>query len=139
MDAIGQIRRLLPLLAILVVAAALYDGWVFYSRWDNTRQAQRRIDEKQAEEARRTLAEIGHLKIEGFYASPAVIGRGKQTRLCYSVVDAKTVRIEPPVKELYPALSYCFEVSPGKDTEYKLFAEDGAGHRAIASTEVKVR
>jgi len=133
-----QVRRVLPFLTFLIVAAALYDGWVFYSRWDNARQAQHRRDEKEAEEARRTLELIGHLKIDGFYAVPGVIGRGQPARLCYSVLDAKTVRIEPAVKELYPALSYCFEVSPRKSTEYKLFAEDGAGHSVTATTTLTV-
>jgi hypothetical protein len=48
------------------------------------------------------------------------------------------VRIEPEVGDLHPALSYCLEVAPRKETEYKLTAEDGAGHTATASLAIKV-
>jgi len=53
-------------------------------------------------------------------------------------VGAKIVRMEPAAKELYPAFSHCIQVSPRADTEYKLFAEDGAGHGTTAHVTLKV-
>jgi hypothetical protein len=48
------------------------------------------------------------------------------------------VRIEPPVENVYPALTRCVQVSPRRDTEYKLVAEDGAGHTVSQSFVLKV-
>ena len=94
--------------------------------------------EKETADAKRTLELIGQFKILNFYSVPGVVKRGKHANLCYSVVGTKTVRLEPAVKPLYPALSYCLQVSPQKDTEYRLIAEDGAGHTAAQSLVIKV-
>ena len=124
------LRKALPFLTVAMIAAALYDGWIFYSRWRDARQAEQARQAKQAEEARRTIDMLGggELKILGFYAVPAAIHRGGKASVCYSVSGAKAVRIEPPVEELHPALSYCLQVSPPKTTEYTLTADDGQGH-----------
>lgn len=141
MRATAYLRRILPYLTAAVVLALVYDAWVFYSRWDRARQAEQQRAQKEAEDAQRILKQIGgaDLKILGFYADPPVIAAGQKARLCYSVVNAKRVRIEPAVKELYPALSYCWDVSPRRRTEYRLIAEDGAGHRVNATTGIDVQ
>ena len=141
MSAIAKIRRLLPFLTIAILIALVYDGWIFYSRWDRARRIERQRAEKEAADARRILDLLGggDLKILNFYAVPNVITRGSQANLCYSVISAKRVRIEPPIKNLYPALSYCFQISPRNDTEYKLFAEDDAGNHVSATLAVRVR
>ena len=135
-----MLRRILPFLTLALVAGALYDSWIFYSRSQATREAERARAEKEARSARQTIDQLGGggLKILNFYASPAIIKRGEKSRLCYSVFGAKAVRLEPPVQELHPALSYCFDVSPLKSTEYKLLADDGAGSTAQQSLMVKV-
>jgi hypothetical protein len=119
----------------------LYDGWVFYSRWDEGRQFERAREEKEAQDARRTLDKIGGggLKILGFYASPASIHRGTPTNICYSVAGAKHVRIDPPIKtDLYPAFSYCFQASPRKNTQLTLHAADDSGHEIQQSLALSV-
>src|ERR1700682_3049147 len=133
--ALAQIRRLLPFLSVGIFIALVVDGWIFYSRWARDRETERVRVEKEAQQARRTLDQMGgtDLKILNWYVSPATIQRGNEAHLCYSVVGAKTVRMEPAVKELYPALSHCIQVSPRSNTEYKLFAEDTAGHTATAN------
>ena len=138
--AFAQIRRLLPFLSVGIFLALVVDGWIFYSRWDRDREAERVRVEKEAQQARRTLDLMGgtDLKILSWYVSPGTIHRGAEASLCYSVVGAKTVRMEPAVKELYPAFSHCIQVSPRADTEYKLFAEDNAGHTTTASVTLKV-
>jgi hypothetical protein len=105
------LRKALPFLLVGIVIAAAYDGWVFYSRW---------------------------LKILNFYASPGSIRRGEKANVCYGVFGAKSVRIDPPVEELHPAVAHCLQVSPAKTTEYKLVAEDGAGHSAIQAFVLQV-
>lgn len=139
MTGAALVRRLLPFLSLAVLAVLVYDGWVFYSRWERTREGAREKAEKEQAEARRTLGVIGHLRILDFYINPPAIVLGAQARLCYSVVAAKRVRIEPPVGELQPAFSFCLPVSPRKDTTYTLTAEDDAGHSVTATAEVRVR
>ncbi|HLK51781.1 MAG TPA: hypothetical protein VKT49_26750 [Bryobacteraceae bacterium] len=135
----AKIRRLLPFISLAVLAVALYDGWVFYSRRQSARAVEQQRSEKEAAEARRTMELIGQLKILNLYAVPAAIPRGKSTRLCYSVVGAKTVRMVPEVAGIYPALSRCVEVSPKRDTDYTLFAQDENGHTVTQKVSVQVR
>jgi hypothetical protein len=137
---VALLRRLLPFLAAAVVAALLYDAWTFYSRWSNTRHAEQARQEKEASDARKTLEMLGggQLKILDFYASPAAVKRGGQTMLCFGVSGAKSVRLEPHVDDLHPALSHCMQIAPRADTEYKLIAEDAAGHQVTQSVTVKV-
>ena len=121
-----------------LLAVLLYDAWVFYSRRQASHEAQQQRSQKEAADAKRTLELLGHLKIQNFYASPPVIEHGRSTRLCYSVVDAKTLRVDPPVGDVYPALSHCVEISPQRDTEYTLTATDEAGHSISEKAAVKV-
>jgi len=126
---------------VIVVAAVIYDGSIFYSRWSHERELERARARNEAEEARRTVELLGgnDLRILNFYASPGVIPSGASATICYGVNSAKKVRLEPPVEELWPALSHCFQVAPRKDTEYKLFAEDAAGHAVSQSLLLRVR
>jgi hypothetical protein len=80
----------------------------------------------------------GQLKILSFYASPGAIRRGERANICYGVYGAKSVRIEPPVQALYPAIAYCLQVSPSRSTEYKLVAEDGSNHTVTQSLALRV-
>lgn len=138
MGALAKARRVLPFLSLAVLAVLIYDAWVFFSRRQAAHEAQQQRAEKESADAKRTLELLGQLKIQNFYASPPVIERGKSTRLCYSVVDAKTLRVEPPVGDVYPALSHCVEISPKSDTEYTLTATDEAGHSVSEKAAVKV-
>jgi hypothetical protein len=137
---VSVFRRVLPYLTIAMVIAVLYDGWIFYSRWNYAREAQKAEARQQAQEARRTLDLLGGdtLKILNFYATPPTIRRGQPSLICYGVNAAEHVRIEPPVEQLHPALSHCFQVSPLRDTEYKLSADDRAGHTVTATLSVQV-
>jgi hypothetical protein len=130
----------LPWGAALVAAAAIYDGSIFYSRWSRERDSERTQARQEGERARRTLEILGgsDLRIMNFYASPGVIRPGSHATICYGVNGAKKVRIEPPVEEVWPALSRCLQVAPRKDTEYKLIAEDAAGHSVSRSILLRV-
>lgn len=134
------LRRLLPWVGVAVIAAVAYDGWTFYSRWRSTREIEQARQAEEARRARQTLDLIGgtDFRIINFYASPQVIRRGAQAKICFGVYGAKRVRMEPAVEDLQPALSYCLQAAPRKDTEYKLIAEDGAGHTATASLVIRV-
>ena len=134
------LRRALPFLAVALCAAIAYDIWVFYSRWAGARQAERARQEQAAIAARHELELLGgdRFKILDFYASPPVIKAGQHANLCFGVTGAQTVRLDPPVETLHPALSYCFSVAPSKSTEYKLTASDAAGHSATATCLLQV-
>jgi hypothetical protein len=134
------LRRMMPLLTVGVLAGAIYDGWIFYSRWRSAREAERQRQDEEVRRARQTIDLMGgtDFRIINFYAVPQSIRRGSQARICFGVAGAKRVRIEPGIEDLHPALSYCMQAAPRKDTEYKLIAEDGAGHTATASLSVKV-
>ena len=137
---IRLLRKALPYLLVAVVAAGAYDTWIFYSRSRKAQETEQRTKAKAAEDARRTIDMLGggQLKILSFYASPGAIRRGEKTNLCYGVYGAKSVRLEPPIEELHPAVAHCLQVSPATTTEYKLVADDGAGHSASQSVVLQV-
>jgi hypothetical protein len=135
-----KVRKILWFFGFALLLALLRDGWLFYSRWSDDRAFERARAEKEAEQARRTIDLYGGggLKILNFYASPGEVHAGSEVTVCYSVVGAKNVRIEPAVKELHPSLSYCFQITPKRSTEYKLIAEDEAGHSASQTLTIPV-
>ena len=134
------LRKALPYLTVAILVVAAYDGWVFYSRWDYARKAERMRQAKEAQEAQRTMDMLGggQLRILNFYANPGHIRRGEHATICYGVYGAKSVRIEPPVEELHPAVAKCFKASPSRSTEYKLVAEDGSGRTASQRLTLQV-
>ena len=139
---LAQLRRVMPFLTVAIVGVAAYDGWYYYSRWNEARVATRMSQDAVAADARRTIDALGggELKILNFYASPAVIRHGGSANLCSGVYGAKSVRIEPAVEEkVYPAVARCFPISPGKTTEYKLVVDDGAGRSATQGLVVDVK
>jgi hypothetical protein len=138
---VNWIRKIIPFLGFLIVAAVIYDGAIFYSRWNSRRDAeQARADQAAAERKRAVdLLGGGGMKILSFYAAPGTIRRGDKTTICYGVTGAKTVKLEPAVGEVWPALTRCVKASPGKDTEYTFTADDGAGHKTTETITVKVR
>ena len=138
---LGLLRRALPFISVAVVVAVAYDGWIFYSRWKSARDGERSRQEEEIRRDRQTIDLIGgtDFRIINFYAAPQAIHRGQQTQLCFGVFAAKKVRIEPAVGEVQPAVNNCLQVSPVKDTEYKLTADDGSGHTLTKDVQVAVR
>jgi hypothetical protein len=136
-----------PLLysSIVLAAAALIVGWIFFSRWLENKQIDQKTaqqkTQKQLENDRAALQQFGgkELAIQDFYAIPAVIHRGEESQLCYGVANAKTVKLEPQSNPVWPSYSRCVEVSPTKDTTYTLTIEDAAGNTKSQTAEVKVR
>jgi hypothetical protein len=77
------------------------------------------------------------VRILMFYAAGQAYS-GEPVTLCYGVENARSVRVEPPVEQLKPAYSRCFQVSPRVDTAYTLIAEGSDGSTATQSIMVKV-
>jgi hypothetical protein len=126
---------------VVLLLAGIYVGWIFLSR----RQANQALEEKAAEQRRaqdrQTFELMGgnRFDILGFYADPGSIQAGETAELCYSVSNAKSVKLEPQSEPVWPAYSRCVHVSPSKTTTYTLTAEDAAGHTKSASIKVEVR
>jgi hypothetical protein len=130
---------IVSVLVFLVVGS--YIGWVFYSRWEDNQVLEQKAQEKERAEDRKTFEMMGGDKfaILGFYADTPTISIGGRSDLCYSVSNAKSVKLEPQPEPVWPAFSHCVEVSPRQTTKYTLTAEDGEGHIKTATIEVKVR
>jgi hypothetical protein len=135
------LRKVLPYTTAGVVLAALYMAWVFASRWNDNR----RIEQAAASQRSKLDREItelygsGQLKILSFYVSPGLIRRGEKALVCYGVVNARTVRLDPAVERVWPSASRCFTVMPDHETRYTLTAEDAAGHTAAESFVLQVK
>jgi hypothetical protein len=136
-----------PLLysSLILIGAALAVGWILFSRWQQTRDFERRRTEQRTqqhqEQDRMTLKQMGgkELAIQNFYASRAVIRRGQSVQLCYGVANAKSVKLEPQSSPVWPSYSRCVDVTPSKTTTYTLTIADAAGNTQSESLEVKVR
>jgi hypothetical protein len=135
------IRKLLPYTTAGVIIAMLYVGWIFFSRWQLERETQRRAAEQKRQEAQRVVDAFGgnNVKILAFNATPGVVRAGEAATLCYGVSNAKTVRIEPEVKDIWPSMNRCVDIAPKKDTTYTITAADEAGHTQTSSLMVKVQ
>jgi hypothetical protein len=95
----------------------------------NERQAPPQAEKKPAE----------HVKIVLFYPVQKMIPRGARGRLCYGVENAVKLELDPPVDDVYPAVSRCFEISPAKNqrkTTYTLTAYGKDGSKETKSAEV---
>jgi hypothetical protein len=136
-----------PLLysSIAIGIALLVVGWIFFSRWQENRDIERRTNEERAQKQRendeRTLEQMGgqELEIQNFYASPGAIHPGETAQLCYGVANAKTVKLEPQPNPVWPSYARCVDVTPRKSTTYTLTIADAAGNTKSATVEIKVR
>jgi hypothetical protein len=131
--------------SLALLAVLLYVLWIFFSRWQENRQFQRRASEersqKQLESDRQTIDQLGgkELAVQAFYASPGIIHRGETVQLCYGVANAKTVKLEPQDNPVWPSYNRCVEVAPKKDTTYTLTIQDAAGHTQTQTLDIKVK
>lgn len=124
--------KLVRIMWIPVLLVMLYTGWILW---------QRHLSQLPAAESatQDPLAKYGgRVTIVQFYAKNAVIAPGEKSLVCYGVVNAKEVRLDPPVEKVWPATSRCFEVAPAATTHYSLTAE-GADHGTVSqSLNIKV-
>src|SRR5688572_29998318 len=89
-----------------------YSGWILYSRRTDNARILGEAEQQRARTGGEVVDKLGggKLKMLMFYANPPVVAKGDRTLLCYGVAGAKSVRIEPDVEGLGPALSRCVEV-----------------------------
>ena len=135
------VRKMIPITSAIVVLVFIYVGWVFYSRHRDVREQEDRTRAAEAENAKFAVDKYGgdRVKILAFSLSSGAIRGGQTVQICYGVANAKTVKIEPPVGEIWPSMSRCLDAKPKKDTTYVLTVEDAAGHTDTAQLSIKVQ
>ena len=138
----SPLRKVLPYTTVAMIIVALWVAWIFYSRHAENAKAEAGLRAKQ-EQAQKDAADFvlqhGELTFTTFEASDGTLKRGQTTQLCYGVVNAKSVKLEPPVEQIKPSIRHCMDIAPKKTTTYKITAEDGAGHTKSASLTVRVK
>lgn len=138
----SRIRALLPYTTVAMIIVALYVAWTLYSRHQANQAAEEAIQTKRAEENKRIVDQVygsGEIKFSTMSADTGVLTRGQTTQLCYGVVNAKTVKMDPPLEQLKPSYYHCLEVAPKKTTTYTITADDGAGHTKSQSLTIQVK
>jgi len=80
----------------------------------------------------------GPVRILQFYASAGFLTAGETARICYSVENAKSVRISPMMQEVYFFPNHCLEIVPEHTTHYTLLAEGYDGAVATKSFTLQV-
>jgi hypothetical protein len=129
--------RGLPFQLFLVLAVvAGYLVWTAESRWSAGRVAT--AGSGVPDIPKEYLPEGAGVKIVSFYSATGEISRGDAATICYSVVNAKSVRVEPPVEDLKPSISRCFPASPEQTTSYTLYADGRDGSSATATFAIQV-
>lgn len=130
----------IPLHVLIIVALVFaYLGWIAESRWSRSRTETARIARAGKPDIPDDYLPKGTgVKIVNFYSAAGEIYRGDQAVICYSVVNAASVRIDPPVEDLKPSINRCFAVKPDSKTTYTLKAEGTDGSTATASFAIEV-
>lgn len=72
------------------------------------------------------------LKILNFYA-PRIPERGKPSTVCYGVLNAARVELDPPLAEVSPSISRCVEVTVRQQVQLTLRAY-GRDGRVVSAT-----
>jgi hypothetical protein len=129
-------------LRVVLILAAAYLGYVWLERHSSGRRLADSENRTADSDKRHELPAVYNgtaLKIIHFYARDAAITEGQSTLICYGVLNAKSVRIDPPVTDAYPALNRCVEVAPEHDTKYILTSEGNDGQTATAEFSLTVK
>jgi len=130
--------------AILLLAVAVYVGWIFLSRHLANRAYQKRIELEQAQKQKQAdqaaVSQLGgtELAIQMLYATPE-IRRGEQAQVCFGVANAKTVALEPGEASVWPSHNLCVDVNPKKTTTYTLTATGKDGRQVTQQVQIIVR
>jgi hypothetical protein len=135
------LKRIPLMMPIFILIAALYAGWIFYSRWSAEVEAKHAAAAREVERARKDVEINGgsQLKITMLYASAGTVRQGQPVQICYGVVNAKNINFDPPIDAVWPSMNRCVDVSPKQSTTYTLNADDGAGHSDKAQVSVQVK
>src|SRR5438270_13211631 len=91
------VAKLVRIMWIPVLLMTLYTGWMFWQRRSSAPGS------GVPREERDPLAAYGtSVKILQFYTRAPEIAPGEKALVCYSVVNATDVRLDPPVEKVWP-------------------------------------
>lgn len=82
--------------------------------------------------------DTGEVRILNFYA-PRAPERGRPFTLCYGVVNAVRVEMDPPLAELFPSISRCVEATIQQGTRATLTAYGKDGRAVQVHIDLLVR
>ncbi|MBV8553666.1 MAG: hypothetical protein JOY54_20395 [Acidobacteriaceae bacterium] len=132
----------MPYTTIVLIIAALYVAWVFYSRYESNKRAEQALAAKEEAQRKRVIDEVygsGEIRFQNFSADNGSLRRGETTELCYGVENATSVKLDPPVEAIKPMYHHCIEVAPKKTTTYTITAFDAKGNHKSLSLTIQVR
>jgi hypothetical protein len=124
------------------VASALavaYTAWVFTGRFFERKAFEKRVDNKGVNPEFERLYGGNTVRILQFYARDGQLKSGESTLLCYGVLNASSVQVEPHVEGVYPSAGRCIEITPTRSTEYSLKAEGPKGAPVSQKLTIVVR
>src|ERR1035438_2689251 len=130
----------IPLRVAAAIALA-YLLYVFLARHNTEKRfsAQRTTPDAAATSAFDAAYGGTDVKILQFYARDGVLNEGKSTLICYGVLNAKSMTIEPPLSDVGVSLNRCVEAAPKRNTTYVLTAEGENGKTVSASFTIRLQ
>lgn len=127
-------RKLYRPLFFGTVLAVTYLAWVFVSRGLDTNRWTREHTRAVPENTEFNRIYGGtDVKILQFYARESSVLEGGKSVICYGVLNARSVRIDPPLENVSPSLNRCVEAAPNRETRYTLTAEGNDGRTVSES------
>ena len=122
-------------------AMAILVALTFVYRWEQTRKMAREAAEKQRQLAAADAELMGGNRFEilQFYAYPAIIHPGEDTQICYGTSNAKDVKLDPPVANVWPSMMRCVTATLKKSTDFTLTITDAGGHTRTQTISVSVQ
>jgi hypothetical protein len=135
-------RKILPYTWIAVIIVALYVAWIFYSRHEREAASEAALAKQkreQTEQVNNLIFGSGEVRFSNFSADRGVLRRGESTELCYGVVNAVRLEIDPPIEAAKPTYHHCIAITPNTTTTYTLKATDAKGNTKSESLTVQVR
>lgn len=123
----------------MVAAVFLHLGWILFLRTQGpTRPAAQPASD--GSYYRGFLQNDGSaVRILQFYANTPEVIEGERAVLCYGVQNAESVRLEPAVEELKPAVNRCLSIMPAGSATYRLIASGAGGSEVSASFTLNVK
>jgi hypothetical protein len=133
------LRKIQPYLWVASALAVAYTAWIFTGRFWDRKKLEERVNRQVVNPEFERIYGGDSVRILQFYALEGVVKPGQTTLLCYGVINATTVRMDPAMDGVYPSTDRCLEVAPTHTTNYTLTAEGPKGQPAVGSLKVVVR
>ena len=135
-------KSILPYTSALTVIVVLYIAYIMYSRHQATIDAERAAENQKLQAEKKVNEQIfgsGEVMFTTFEVADGTLQRGQTTQLCYGVVNATSVKIDPPVEDIKPSSRHCMEIAPKKTTTYTITASDAKGNIKSLHATIRVK